>query len=311
MITDKKISFATTRRAAAAALVCALGASATACAVETLPEEGEAPSASAPSEPREATSPRDLSGTLLAEAEIQPGHRVRLWELGPGDIVVTGRVNVDQVPEVTPLFAPGTEPGSAVDIYKTIMAKAGRAVAEADVPASIREASERAELLERELVARGAPEPVSSEPEVVDHVPIQTRADECSEDLYEDDYGAQWFRDNYCNRLFNNYATTNVASWSGEFKWETSGWVGFAYMSADFEFGSRFSLTRYSSYSSGFPFGSPSWGKVKIWDNEFLGARWAEYWYGKAYGGRGSIQGEGGPCARVHACKMKTHGFIP
>jgi len=196
-------------------------------------------------------------------------------------------------------------------VYKTIMAKAGRAVADADVPASIRAASDRAELLQREVMARGALEPITSAPELADQAPVQTLADECSEDYYEDNYGAEWFRNEMCNKLFNNYPTTNVASWSGEFKWATSGWVGFAFMSADFEFGSRVSLTRYSSYSSGFPFGSPSWGKVKIWDNVFFDARWADYWYGKAYGGRGSVQGEGGACARVHGCRMKTHGFNP
>jgi hypothetical protein len=311
MITSKRIRVSrVVHRVSRAVMVCALGASATACVADALPESTEGQFASTPSEEREATLPSELPGTLLAEMELQPGHVVRMWELDPGEIVVGGEVKMDEVPHVTPLLAPGDHPDTVVDMYKHMLAKAGRAVGDADVPQAVRDASRRAEVRDREMLAREALEPVAATQEVVEQPSVQTLSGECSADAYEDDYGAEWFRNEMCNKLHYNTATTNVESWSGQLKFTGVTWVGFAFLAADFVYGARGSITNYAHYSNPI-FGDPSWTRKIIFRDVFFEPRMGEYWYLKSYGGSASMRGEGGPCARVHGCKMHSSGFIP
>jgi hypothetical protein len=309
MTTIKKLkSFRMVRHMSRAVFVCGLAASASACVAEALPENAEGESAGA------AQPASDLRGTLLAEVEIQPGHRVRMLELDPGEIVIAGSVKADEVRHVTPFLAPGEQPKSVVDMYKHMLTKAGQAVADADVPQSIRDASERARLLERTMLANPVVDRIASAPEVKAEAEVQTQVQalsgECSADEYNDNYGAEWFRREMCNKLFYNTPTTNVASWSGEFKWPDVAWVGFAFLAADFSYGARASITNYAHYSDPI-FGSPSWTRKVVFKNEFFEPRMGTYWYIRSYGGSASIQGEGGSCARVHGCKMHSRGFLP
>jgi hypothetical protein len=267
-----------------------------ACVAEPLTEE---------TQPSEQAA---IVGDVLAEVEIQPGYVVRLLELSPGNIAIHGSMNVDDVAGAPPFVAADESLGTVVDIYKHMHAKAGRVIADADVPESIRAASLRADERDQLLLELEATEKVSTLPEVDDHTPIQTLSSECSPDYYGDNYGAQWFKDTMCNKLNTNFPTTNVASWSGGYKWIGRYWIGFAWLAADFWDGARVDLSFCHDEPNTpglWPFDDRFWICRVVLNNVFVGPRQGDFIYLRAYGGSAAIRGEG-PCPRVHGCKMKT-----
>jgi hypothetical protein len=251
------------------------------------------------------SEPLTPGGELLAKVEIRPGYVVELRELSPGNTIVWGTVNVDEAAGAPPFLADGESLGTVIDVYKHMQAKAGRVVADEDIPEAIRAASLRAEERQRLLVESGVVEQASIPEEPENHTPIRTLAAECSPDVYGDDYGAQWFKDHMCNKLNSNTATTNVASYSAEYRWDGTYWVGFAWLAADFWHGARVKAERYTDiYSGVWPWGG-GFTITEVMAEGWVPPRGGHFFYATGMGGRISLTGEG-PCPRVHGCKMKT-----
>jgi hypothetical protein len=170
------------------------------------PDPGKVPvSGDAVSSGTTMVGSRGSKATVIYEKAIEPGHTVQFWDFGRGTHAVREVLSVDQkqkrvmgdgqkITTLAALFAqlnPGTE----------------------QVPQAIVDADRRMAAAAAET---GRPSPPPSAPATsgVSRSAAQSTAlladDDCSEDAFQDNWGEQWFKDQYCGGLpLQNWCATN------------------------------------------------------------------------------------------------------
>jgi hypothetical protein len=239
-----------------------------------------------------------ISGDTLVVVRYQDGSFVSFHEFSPGDVAIRhshhlstrpGEGNSRQMASAqisSKLDALSDQHQSLVDMYRAL-------VTAPDAQAISRLTSAQARLVQAKAEQQTAP------PDELDSLSRQANtgtqavAAGCTPDYYNDNYGAQWFIDNFVN--VNKFRRSQTNRIKAGYHTVNDDWTKVVAMAPDFATGIHFSGERYECYG----FLCTKWHWVPRWSFD-ISPRGVEEWYiysNKAY--RSRAKGYS-PCQRVH-----------
>jgi hypothetical protein len=190
---------------------------------------------SAPSDGVTSSSEAIVNGTLLETLDFGGGHKLEFYEFEHGQTGVHETQSIENARSLLKGIAGGS---TLADVYRALKP-------EAEVPVALANADARSlefvdlipEANESQLL------PVAAEQESNDENMIQKS---CSADFFGDNYGEQWFLDNFCNEGAFRVCDGNVPS--KFFDKQSSSWLKWEVMAADFAVGASVRGGHYYKY---------------------------------------------------------------
>jgi hypothetical protein len=142
--------------------------------------------------------------TVIYEKAVEPGHKVQFWDFGGGTHAVREVLSVDR--KQNRVMGDGQKITTLAAVFAQLNPGSKQ------VPQAIIEADKRMAVAAAE--ARPSPPPsaasMSSRSSAAPPAGLLA-ADDCSEDAFQDNWGDQWFRDQYCGDTtpLRNWCATN------------------------------------------------------------------------------------------------------
>jgi hypothetical protein len=193
----------------------------------------------------------------LASIDVDSARRVRLYEVRPGHVVIRETIDLDAIDASAEPEA-ALPPLARADLSGLLPSEVFAILAPSEaVPAALLAADGR-------VVAAAAAERSAAPAPPATAASGESRVDVArSADYYGDNYGAQWFLDNYCN-IYN-------------FRWCVTNWTGFysgtintsasevCVMAADFDSAADFRGVQHS-WAAPLLFSSGRWYEWELWN---------------------------------------------